>query len=182
VEAITLYYVSGSHRESEGHRDRADGQVDAAYAQLGFRPAEHWDLSFKYNHTEGWACDPEALGQAPWPRAEKYIVHDDVWWTTLTHKYEHFEGYIKVYYDNGEGFWEEWDNAFPPPVNTARNSISAFDNYGLRVRETFRPWATPFICPTIRAWNSSPLLRTLQTAGTNTVRITPCRARRGVSG
>ena len=134
------YYVSGSHRESEGHRDRADGQVDAVYAQLGFRPAEHWDLSFKYNHTEGWACDPEALGQAPWPRAEKYIVHDDVWWTTLTHKYEHFEGYIKVYYDNGEGFWEEWDNAFPPPVNTARNSISAYDNYGLRVRETFRPW------------------------------------------
>ena len=128
------YFLSGSHRESDGHRENADGETESLYGKLGFRLDEEWDLSLLVNKTRGWAHDPESIDAPSTPVTERYETDNELYIGTLTHRFALWEGSVKLYYENGYADWRQWDAGADPPEQ--ENGISDYENYGLRLRET----------------------------------------------
>ncbi len=135
IDAFDYYFV-GSHRESAGHRKHADGEVDSLYGRIGYQLDEHWDLSLQLAHTEGWAHDPRAKDAPPIPIAEEFGTDNELYILTVSHAYERAEGFIKLYYEDGEIDWSQYDAAVPE-VWWSRTD---YDNYGVRVQEKLHLW------------------------------------------
>lgn len=126
------YYLSGSTRRSDGQRKNADGAVKSLNGRVGYRFGPSWDLSFQVNHADGDVDDPGQVGAAPKPIVEQFHTDDDLSIATLAHVYGPSSGTLKLYYDNGLIDWRQWDSAAPEQFN----SVSNYDNYGIRYRET----------------------------------------------
>jgi len=138
------WLLSGSHRESRGHRDNSEGEVDSLFFHTGMALNENWETTFLYNRTDSWANDPEASGDAK-PRTEQYNVLADFYRIALNNRYEKAHGSIKVYYEDGEALWKQWDDTPPPPVNVPLDHRNWYDNYGVKVEETLeleKGWLT----------------------------------------
>lgn len=127
------YYLAGSHRESDGHRDDSAGETNNLYGHFGYQPDAHWDVSLLVNHTDSWAEDPRAEDEAPLIRTEKYNTDAQFYLLTLAHDYEEFSGYTKFYYEDGWAKWEQVDQDVDPDEPFDHYPI--WDNYGVHVRE-----------------------------------------------
>jgi len=55
---------------------------------------------------------------------------------TASHRYDAFEGSVKLYYDDGFQTWEQYDRSVPEPFD----SVTHYDNWGIRAREAFHLW------------------------------------------
>ncbi len=130
------YYLTASHRSSDGHRDNADGEVQALSGRIGFRLSESWDLSVLLQHAAGDVNDPGMVGGPPIPIVQNYTTDSDFALATLTHGHGAWNGYVKVYYDNLDADWLQWDGEAGDRFRTLTYS----DNYGVRLRETVTPW------------------------------------------
>lgn len=135
VEAFD-YFMTGSHRESDGHRRNADGDVSSYSARLGYEIDEGWFGSFLFLHTDSWANDPRPEGEPDLPRTERFVTDNEFYLLTLAHDHERAEGHLKLYYEDGYNDWEQWDTVAGEPFDC----ITHYDNYGFRVRETLEPW------------------------------------------
>jgi outer membrane cobalamin receptor len=127
------YFLSGSHRESEGHRENADGRVNAAYGRAGWQIDPNWYTSLQVLHTDASVGDPQAVGSAPIPIKETFNTKDELYILTVANKYDAFSGFVKFYLDNGRIDWVQYDTA---PFD----SVSHYENYGVHLQEAFRPW------------------------------------------
>lgn len=140
-------YVSGpfasqlvaSHRESNGHRDNADGRLGNLSAHLSYQLSKAWSIRSFFNYTESAANDPEPVGSAPLPIVERYETDGYFVTSTLEHQYEKLEGYLKAYWDSGETRWRQFDGGPPPPIGVGFTNTTDYSSYGLRLRETARP-------------------------------------------
>jgi iron complex outermembrane receptor protein len=130
-------YFSQSHRRSDGERPDSDGRLDNYFLHLGWAFARVWDLSYEVDRTDNRATDPglttPQAGVAS-TKGETYETSDWLHIATLSHKYQKAEGFIRGYLNDGEGNWTRRQ------YSGNADSLNDWRLYGLRLRETLRPW------------------------------------------
>jgi len=128
------YLLVASHRESDGHRDHADGETESLYAKVGYRFSDRLDLSVLANKTDGWAHDPLPVGAPPKPILERYETDNEFYLANLSYDGAAVQGILKAYYEDGYADWREWDEEVTPAEQA--NGISDYANYGVRASAT----------------------------------------------
>lgn len=131
------YYLVQSFRSSDGHRDNADGELQDYFGHVGFQLDRNWYASLVFNHSSNWADDPGPVDHST-PPDGRFKVNDYFAVATVSHQYEKDEGYVKFYSDTGDIDWTDQYNE-----TTGRNeddTLTNYSNYGMRVRETVKPW------------------------------------------
>jgi len=129
------YYLVQSYRASDGHRANASGDLQNYLGRIGYDIADNWNLSLLYNRTDNSAKDPgdirTGINQGEFDTTTDFGV------VTLANHFEHADGWVKVYWDHGAIDWVDQYN------DTGLNdmeTLTRWDNYGVKARETFRPW------------------------------------------
>ncbi len=131
------YYLTGNYKSSDGHRRDADGVVQNYFGRLGYQFLGHWDLSFTTSRTSSWADDPGVKGATRLPVTSRFGLRDQTFDLTLSNQYPFAEGFIKLYYDDGQIRWkEQWDSTRREPFD----SNTDWNNYGIRIQQKLRPW------------------------------------------
>jgi outer membrane cobalamin receptor len=131
------YYLTADYKSSDGHRRDADGEVQNYLGRLGYQPFDHWDLSLITSRASSWADDPGVKGTSPPPVTSRFGFRDQTFDFTLSNKYKIADGFVKVYYDDGQIRWkDQWDGIGPFDTNTDWN------NYGMRAQQKLRLWAS----------------------------------------
>jgi len=131
------YYLTGSYKSSDGHRRDAGGEAQNYFGRLGYQVINNWDLSLTTSRTSSWADDPGVKGAPPLPVTSRFGLRDQTLDLTLTNKYKFADGFIKVYYDDGQIRWkDQWDGVGPFDTNTDWN------NHGIRAQQKFRLWTS----------------------------------------
>jgi iron complex outermembrane receptor protein len=126
-------YVAQSLVRTDGHVAHSGGNQASYYLNLGYKAAENWSVRLLANYVDAstQAPDNPLTGGKAYP--QKFDTETSLFTLTLANEYEKASGYIKGYYNNTNFYLigENGGNA------TSRQSNNL---YGLRGRETFRPW------------------------------------------
>jgi iron complex outermembrane receptor protein len=130
------YYLIQSYRTSEGHRDNAAGELQNYLGRVGYDLGEHWNVSLLYNRTDNWAQDPG--DNRTGIRQGQFDTTTDFGVLTVANQFERADGWVKVYWDHGAIDWVDQFNT-GDGLNDA-DTLTRWDNYGVKARETFRPW------------------------------------------
>jgi outer membrane receptor protein involved in Fe transport len=129
------YYVGGGHRESDGHRNNSEGELDNVYGRLGRQLGDNWDVSLFAMWNDNYADDPGAEGADPNEREGRYETRALLSTLTLTHEYESASGEIKCYRSAGEGDWLDQ----PTSTDGVREDLfNDFLYYGIKAKEKFK--------------------------------------------
>ena len=132
----TDYYLLQSFRSSSGHRDNAGGQLQEYFGRVGHQLSGNWYVSLTANGTNNYANDPGPEGR-PLEAQGTYKVEDGMTVATLAHDFIGAKGDIKAYWNGGEASWvRQFDltNLF------YYDTVTHYDNYGVRARESLTPW------------------------------------------
>jgi len=132
----TDYYLIQSFRRSNGHRDDSSGEVQEYFGRVGHQINDPLSLSLTVNRTDSFAEDPGPLGR-PNERQGIYRVTDDTAVITLEHRYELGNGSLKLYTDSGKASWQD---QYDLANSFYYDTITDWNNYGIRARETLQPW------------------------------------------
>jgi len=131
------YYLTGNYKSSDGHRRDADGEAQNYFGRIGYQMIDNWDLSLTTSRTSSWADDPGVKGSPQPPVTSRFGLRDQTFDLTLSNKYKIAEGFVKVYYDDGQIRWkDQWDGVGPFDTNTDWN------NYGIRAQQKLRLWTS----------------------------------------
>lgn len=133
----TDYYVLQSYKRSRGHRDNAGGELQNYFGRVGQELGGNWSVFFLANVSKNRADDPGPEGR-PQERQGTYKLEDIFTVAAVSHDYAAIKGDWKLYWNKGQARWlEQFDlvNLF------YFDTITDFDNYGLRVRETLTLWS-----------------------------------------
>ena len=130
------YYLTAGHRESDGHREGAAGDIDALSGRVGFRIADDWDLSVQYEHVSSSVEDPGQVDAPPSPITPLYDIDNNFALATLSHRHGGWTGHVKLYLEDGTYDWLQWDGA----AGESLRSITDSSNSGVRLRESAAPW------------------------------------------
>lgn len=127
------YYLLGGYRSSDGHRDNADGELQDIFTHFGYEFSHNWKFDFTLIHTDNWADDPgPADGSAP-PDG-RFNNEDTFLVATIINTQSRGTGYVKFYSDKGD---IDWVNQEATP---GLDTLTDYENYGIRARETSTPW------------------------------------------
>jgi len=132
----TDYYVLQSFRSSHGHRDNAGGQLQEYFGRLGQRLQDNWYVSLTANGTNNYANDPGPEGR-PQDAQGTYKVEDTMTVAALAHDFVRAKGDIKAYWNGGKA---SWVNQYDLASLFHYDTITNYDNYGVRARENLMPW------------------------------------------
>ncbi len=125
-----------SHRESDGHRPRSAGRVDAAFLNLGVDVGRGWDARLVLSATDAWAEDPGVEGASPSPVTPRFD-DGDVFSVLTASRALGPNGRLDVkgYWDSGSVEDRQWD------AETAESFTSYTDwrNRGFRISYEGRP-------------------------------------------
>lgn len=127
------YYLGQSFRSSQGHRDDSDGQLTNYFGRMGMELGPNWDINLLGLYTDNFARDPGVDGNEQSTQRGKYQTTATMGIATLSHAYDSFDGHLKVFINQGEG---DWTGQLSP----SKDSVQKFDFYGVRAKETVRPW------------------------------------------
>jgi iron complex outermembrane receptor protein len=127
------WLVSASHRQSDGHRENADGRTRAVFSRAGFALAPGWDLSLTLDLSDGHAHDPGVEGAAATAVTPRFRSSDGMGILTLTRRHGGKAGSLKLYVDDGSIDWLQWDAAKLEGFST----LTDWKNYGLKAQERF---------------------------------------------
>jgi iron complex outermembrane receptor protein len=131
------YYLTGNYKSSDGHRRDADGEAQNYFGRMGYQFIDNWGLSFTTSRTSSWADDPGVEGAPRLPVTPRFGLRDQTFDLTLSNKYKIADGFIKVYYDDGQIRWkDQWDSGKKEAFDTNTD----WNNYGMRLQEKFRFW------------------------------------------
>lgn len=132
----TDYYLVQSFRSSSGHRDNAGGQLQEYFGRVGHQLTGNWTLSLTANGTDNYANDPGPEGR-PREAQGTYKVEDGMTVATLAHEFAGAKGDVKAWWNGGKASWvRQFDLANLFYYDT----ITHYDNYGVRARENLTPW------------------------------------------
>jgi len=132
----TDYYVVQSFRSSDGHRDNSGGQIQDVFARVGHQLTANWYVSLTANRTDNYADDPGPQGK-PQAAQGTYKTEDHMAVATLSHDFAGAKGDVKAYWNGGRASWiDQYDQAKFFYYDT----ITDYDNYGVRARENIVPW------------------------------------------
>jgi len=129
----TDYYVLGSYRRSDGHRTDADGELGTIYARVGTELSDAWSVGLTFLYTDNYANDPGSLDPDTLSQG-KFATTDSLTVLTVSNHSSFGEGHVKFYWDRGDIDWTGQDES------SGLDTFTDYDNYGVRLRETFRPW------------------------------------------
>lgn len=119
-----------SHRQSDGHRPRSAGRVDAGFLNLGVDVGRRWELRLLVSGTDAWAEDPGAEG-APAPPIVPRFEDRDVLSIVSLGRPVGADGELKIrgYWESGNIDWRQWDGR----AGESFTSATDWDNRGLRL-------------------------------------------------
>lgn len=130
------YYLVQSFRQSDGHRPFSGGQLENYLFRAGYDLNEFWNASVLYHRTGNTSEDPGDIRTGI--RQGEFQTDTDFAVVTFAHQDEKADGYVKFYWDSGAIDWVDQYNTVSKLNNVG--TFSDWDNYGIRARETFRPW------------------------------------------
>ena len=124
--------VSASQRQSDGHREDADGRTRALFARAGYDLGGGWTLGLTGDFTSGRASDPgiEGAARALTPR---FDTDDAMGVLTVSREHGGKRGFVKLYLDDGAIDWLQWDG----PRKESFRTLTDWTNRGLKARESF---------------------------------------------
>jgi outer membrane cobalamin receptor len=136
------YYLLQSCRSSDGNRPHANGELQNYFGRFGYALNTNWEAHVVFNRTDNWAEDP---GPSPKlvPPSQVFTngrFNDDDYLTiaTLANHYEEADGYVKAYWNRGTLDWvHQYDT--DTKLND-EDTLTDYDNYGVKTRETLKPW------------------------------------------
>jgi outer membrane cobalamin receptor len=131
------YYLVQSYRTSDGHRDKADGELQDYFGRVGYQISPNWNASVLFNRTENQADDPGPT-DGSYPPNGRFNTNDYFTVGTIANHYERAEGYIKLYSENGHIDWVNQYNSATGDNDS--DTITDYDNYGVKGRETLKLW------------------------------------------
>lgn len=129
----TDYYLIQSFKQSSGHRENAGGELQNYFARVGHQLSDAWKIALTVNVTNNTADDPGPINR-PQERQGRYKTQDNMAIATISHSYEKTTGDIKLYWNNGKA---SWLNQYDLTSFFYYDTITNFDNYGIRAREVF---------------------------------------------
>jgi len=132
------YYGNLSYRESDGHRDNADGEMFSYFGRAGYELSHHWDANVLFSGTDNWANDPGPEDGSR-PGDGRFAVDDFMTIFTAANSYAWGNGTLKVYWNRGDIDWTGQFNE-ATGLNDA-DTLTDYDNYGVRVRQFVNPWS-----------------------------------------
>lgn len=125
-------FLAASHRQSDGHRPNADGEVQALYGNFAWDLTDAWTASFLVSVTDSWAHDPEPVGVSL-PIVERYETENRFYLAKLQYESEAYAFVLKTHYEDGAGDWRQWHAPPPPPFPAQQlDTLTEYDNYGLK--------------------------------------------------
>ncbi|MDB9822775.1 TonB-dependent receptor plug domain-containing protein [Deltaproteobacteria bacterium] len=127
------YYLLGGDRSSDGHRENADGELRDLFFRLGYEFPKGWDVNLTFIHTKNWADDP-GPADGSFPSDGRFNTMDYFTVATISHSYNRGNGYFKLYRDMGDIDWVDQEET------QGLDTLTNYQNYGLRVRETLNLW------------------------------------------
>jgi iron complex outermembrane receptor protein len=134
--------------EAEGRRDHSGAQQQNYYVNTGYQINKEWNFRLLANYvrskTEAPMPDikPTATNGVSWPGAERYDTETLLGTLTLNHQYEHFNGYLK-------GYWNDTDFDLLQELTNGRRygsgtgglwSRQEISLYGIRGKEKLLLW------------------------------------------
>ena len=131
------FYLAQSYRSSDGDRPHSDGELRNYFVRLGYMLNKNWEAHVVFNRTDNYADDPGVVNSG----SSDGRFNDDDYLTiaTLENHYEIADGYVKAYWNRGE---LDWVNQLDPTTLLNQDiTLTDYDNYGVKTRETFKPWA-----------------------------------------
>lgn len=133
----TDYYLLQSFKQSSGHRENAGGELQNYFGHIGHQFSDKWKITLTANSTHNAADDPGPENR-PQERQGTFKTEDHLGIVNLAHTYDLVKGDWKVYWNNGEA---KWKNQYDLAGLFHYDTFTRFNNYGIRAREVFRPWA-----------------------------------------
>lgn len=130
------YYLVGSFKSSDGHRDDADGQLENYFGRIGYEISKEWDLSFTAGYSDNWADDPGAKHAPALPVTPRFITREQIYDLTLSNTYPWSNGYVKLYYDDGVVRWRQFDSSKRQVFYSNTDWITK----GLKLEEKLHLW------------------------------------------
>ncbi len=131
------YNLIGSYKKSDGHRDNADGELQNYFARIGKELSKHWDVTLTLLHTDNWAQDPGRLGAAVPPVIPRFASKSTAFDLTVSNRYENTTGFAKIYFEDGEVRWRQYDTA----QKHVFFSNSDWKTKGLKIEQKTTPWS-----------------------------------------
>ncbi|HSM50870.1 MAG TPA: TonB-dependent receptor plug domain-containing protein [Thermoanaerobaculia bacterium] len=129
--------VAGGARESDGHREGADGRTRSLLARAGYELGSGWSVGLTLDAAAGRASDPGIQGSAPLPVRPRFETEGVLGILTLARRHGEGErarqGTLKLHFDDGAIDWRQWDGA----RGQAFTTLTDWTNYGLRLEDRF---------------------------------------------
>ncbi|HQN39431.1 MAG TPA: TonB-dependent receptor plug domain-containing protein, partial [Thermoanaerobaculia bacterium] len=127
--------VAAGARESDGHRQGADGRTQSLLAHVGYELGAGWSAGLTLDAASGKASDPGVKG-APVPGVRPRFETDGVLGVfTLTRRHgtgkQAREGVLKLHLDDGSIDWRQWDAG----QRHAFFTLTDWRNYGMRLED-----------------------------------------------
>lgn len=132
------YHLTQSFRKSHGHRSDADGETQDYKARVGYQFAERWYSSLLIDATNSVGDDPGPQ-QNSFLQDGRFDTEDALALAKLEHEHERSRGSLRAYWNRGDIDWTDQFN--PNPAGKRTDTLTDYDNFGVRARETLKPWA-----------------------------------------
>lgn len=119
-----------SHRESNGHRPRSGGRVDAAFLNLGLDIGRTWEARLLVSATEARVEDPGRTGSPAPPVTPVFRDEDQLSILSFSRPFgEKARLELRGYWDGGSLDWLQWNG----DEAEAYRSLTDWDNRGIRI-------------------------------------------------
>lgn len=125
--------VVASQRRSDGHRAGADGRTRALFARAAYDLGGGWGVAFTGDLTEGRASDPGVEGGPARGVTPRWGSDDAMGVLTVTRAHGATSGFLKLYVEDGEIDWLQWDGGRSEPFRT----FTDWRNVGVKARDAF---------------------------------------------
>ena len=132
------FSLAQGYSTSNGHRHNADGELKNVMGSVGYQLNDNWKIGSHFLYVNSQAGDP-GNNQTAHPTDPRYNTEAGLVSLDLSHQHENSHGDLKLYMNTGKGDWLSYqagDRDGNPTVDT----LSDFDMYGLRWKESFSPW------------------------------------------
>ena len=130
------YYLIGSFKSSDGHRDNADGQLQNYFGRIGYELSKEWDASFTAGYSDNWADDPGIEDSPDLPVTPRFNTREQIYDLTVSNTYPWGTGYVKLYYDDGVVRWRQYDSSKKQVFYSNTDWITK----GLKLEEKLHLW------------------------------------------
>jgi outer membrane cobalamin receptor len=132
------FSLAQGYSSSNGHRHNADGELKNVMGSVGYRLNENWKIGSHFLYVNSQAGDP-GNNQVVHPTDPRYNTEAGLVSLDLSHQHGNSHGDLKLYMNTGKGDWLSYQASDRDGVPTV-DTLSDFDMYGLRWKESISPW------------------------------------------